>query len=186
MNFHPGLWSNNLRDTDAGLFQIYQACVDAGPSVCPIYETSVDEVNARVNSLLEKLKVHPISFYNSSTGAYGTLDYSAAKGSIFTVLYNAHKAGARLTHAIADAEKGVGQPLYDLSSRVVSSEALECDCPASPLPLPFSNSAENTLAIACGDAGPTEATLEETREFYEEMGKSSTFAEMWWIRLGCV
>lgn len=181
-----GLWSNNLRDTDAGLFQIYQACVDAGPSVCPIYESSVSEINARVNNLLEKLRIQPLYFYNTSTGAYGTLDYSAAKTSIFSVLYDTHHAGARLSHALAEAERGAGQPLYDVSARAVQSAALQCNSTGAPLNLPAAIRYESTLAVACGDAGSVGATLEEMREYYEEMGRSSVFAEVWWMRIACV
>ena len=43
----------------------------------------------------------------------------------------------------------------------------------------------NTIGIACGDAGPVNSTLEELREFYEEMAKDSTFAEIWWIHAAC-
>ena len=174
-----------MRDTDAGLFQLYQACVDAGPSVCPIYEPTAEGINTRVNALLEKLKAQPVHFYNTTSGAYGLLDYSAAKGSIFTVLYNTHRAGAQLTHALAEAEKGIGQPLYDLSARVVKSDGLQCSCPASTPSVLFSESPENTIGIACGDAGPINSTLEELREFCEEMAKDSTFAEIWWIHAAC-
>lgn len=153
------------RCTDAGLLQIYQACVDSGPSVCPIYESSVAEINARVNNLLEKLRIQPLYFYNTTTGAYGTLDYSAAKTSIFTVLYDTHHTGARLTHAISEAERGVWQPLYDVSSRSVQSEALQCNSTGAPLNLPAAIRYESTLAVACGDAGPVGATLEEIGEY---------------------
>lgn len=179
-----GQYSHELQDTDKVLLAIYQACVDAGPSLCPIYETSTDKIGARVNSLLETLKIEPISFYNDTSGEYGVLDYSAAKGAIFTVLYTPHQKGAQLTFAIASAEQGEGQPLFDLSNRVAKSSDLECDCSA-PSSTPFADGIENSLAIWCGDANPSNATLDDMRVLYEKMAEDSQFGEFWSIYVGC-
>lgn len=60
----------------------------------------------------------------------------------------------------------------------MQSEALQCDSTGAPLNLPAAIQYETTLALACGDASPVDATLEEMREYYEEIGKSSVFAEV--------
>lgn len=105
--FLSGQYARDLIDTDKDLFQIYQACVEAGPSICPIHESSADAIDQRINAFLDKLKTQP-RFYNETSGAYGTLDYSAAKGAIATVLYVPYDSGASLAQALALAEQGVG------------------------------------------------------------------------------
>lgn len=158
--------------------------MDAGPSVCPIYESSTDKINARITSLLSSLKVEPISFYNETSGEYGSLDYSAAKGAIFNVLYMPHQFGAALTFAVAAAEQGNGQALFDLSNLVSTSSDFVCDCSAAPS-TPFADGVENAVAIRCGDSGPSNATLDDMRNVYAEMARDSPFAEMWSAYVGC-
>jgi len=184
-NYYATLWSNNLRDTDAVLHNIYDACVAAGPTKCPIYENSTSLIETRVNTLLTKLKTKPIPFFEKSSGKYAVVDYSQAKGAIFTVLYRPHSSGRNLTVALAELEKGNAEPIWRLSNRVVdSAETFTCSCPAVP-PVPFAQGSENTLSVACGDGPAVREDVEELREFYDEMAESSMFAESWWIHLGC-
>lgn len=183
-NSIPGKYAHDLQDTDKALLSIYQACVDAGPSICPIFETSTDKISARVDTLLESLKIEPISFYNETSGEYGSLDYSAAKGAIFTVLYTPHQNGAALTVALALAEQGEGQPLFTLSGRVAANSDYVCSCSETPS-TPFADGYENTLAIACGDSGPFNGTLDDMKALYAEMAQDSQFAELWTIYLTC-
>lgn len=178
------LWSNNLRDTDKGLLQLYQACADVGPLACPIYESTAEKVKARVDALLEKLRTHPVAFYNETTGAYGEVDYSIAKGAIFGVLYNPHTSGRNLTVALADLENGIAEPIYQFARRKPDDDDLLCECPTVP-PVPFAQGSHITLAVACGDGPPLNTTVDELRAFYDDMAKNSTFAEGWWIHLGC-
>lgn len=160
--------------------------MDAGPSICPIYETTTDKISTRVNTLLNSLKIEPISFFNETSGDYGSLDYSAAKGAIFTVLYTPHQTGAALTAALALAEQGAGQPLFALSNREAASSDYVCDCSATVSPsTSFADGFENTLAIACGDSGPTNGTLDDMKTLYTEMAQDSLFAEVWTIYLAC-
>lgn len=183
--FLLGQYARDLIDADTDLFQIYQACVDAGPSVCPIHESSADAINKRINIFLDNLKTQPLSFYNETSGAYGTLDYSVAKGAIGTVLYIPYDSGASLTQALALAEQGVGQPLFDLSNRQSSSSDFVCDCTANP-PTPFAAGADVTFAIACGDkTPPSNATLDDLRSLYETIALDSQFADTWTIFIGC-
>lgn len=183
--FLSGQYARDLIDTDKDLFQIYQACVEAGLSICPIHETSADAIDQRIDAFLDKLKIQPLSFYNETSGAYGTLDYSAAKGAIATVLYVPYDSGASLTQALALAEQGVSQPLFDLSNRQSSSSDFVCDCAANP-PTPFAAGANVTYAIACGDKTPqSNATLDDLRSLYETIALDSQFADTWTIFIGC-
>lgn len=63
------LWSNNLRDTDAALFDIYQACVHASPKECSMYEENAELIADRVEKLLAKIKAEPIPFLTIGVGS---------------------------------------------------------------------------------------------------------------------
>ena len=158
--------------------------MDAGPSVCPIHESSVDAINTRVNTLLDRLKAEPLSFFNQTTGAYGTLDYSAAKGAILSVLYIPYDSGAALTEALALAEQGQGQPLFDLSNSAQPSSNLLCDNSASPS-TPFAAGADVTYSIACGDKGVQNTTIDDLKTLYDGIQMDSQFGDLWTIFIGC-
>ena len=180
------LWSNNLRDTDAGLHRFYQACVDAGPLACPIHESSAQKIHDRVQSLFNKLRSYPISFYNAETMSYGRVDYSVLKQVMFATLYKPYNTGKELVSAIADLEQGIAEPMYQLSEmKRAHNLLLEAHtCPVSPRDpsMPWRG---NTLAIACGDGDPVQDGVDELRSYYEDMAESSMFADIWWPRIGC-
>lgn len=186
-HYPTALWSNNLQDTDAGLFKLYQACVDAGSHVCPVYESTSGEIHARVHRLLASLKVKPISFYDAETGTYGIVDYATAKRTIFTVLFAPHALGKILLSALADLEQGHSQSLFQLSEMNVAQGLVTdaCACPAAPRETWSVNTRENSLAIACGDGDVVTDDVDALREYYDKMAESSMFAETWWFRTGC-
>ncbi|KAH8114404.1 TAP-like protein-domain-containing protein [Phellopilus nigrolimitatus] len=186
ISFFAVLWSNNLRDTDAVLENLYRACVDAGPLTCTIYENSTEKIHDRIENILQRLRVEPVTFFNETTGAYGIVDYSVAKHAIFSTMYRTHARGRDLVSALADLEKGIGEPIYKLSSRSSYQSVLSdsSDCPTTP-PTPFAQGMENLLAIACGDGSPVDDNAEELQKYYDTMAKDSSFAECWFIRTGC-
>ena len=164
--------------------EIYQACVDAGSSVCPLYESSADKVSARVDKLLVALKAQPVSFYNATTGEYGILDYSAAKASILESLSAPYRDGATLLSALAAAEQGEVQPLYDIATGSTTGSLFEC--PATEAPITFASGIENQYSVRCGDTARPPYSLDEFKEIYAEMAQDSQFfSESWAFNLGC-
>lgn len=163
---------------------IYQACIEAGPLICPLYEGSISKITARVDALLEKLRTTPVAFFNENTGTYGSVDYSTAKNAIFSILYRPHTMGQNLTYALVELEEGNAEPLWELSSRKTDLSSLQCDCPSVP-PVPFSQGKDVNLAIACSDGEPLHYTITELRKLYDHMAQYSTFAETWWRYIGC-
>lgn len=178
------LWSNNLRDADAALVNIYQACLEAGPLVCRIHEDSVPKIDARVNTLLEKLRTEPIAFFSEQTGLYGEVTYTIAKLVIFSTLYTPHSTGRALTDALAELEKGNAEPLWNMNTiyKKYNVEDLTCDCPAVP-PVPFAT--DVTASIACSDGNVINATVDDIRKSFEEVAEVSEFAEHWLMHLFC-
>ncbi|TCD64930.1 hypothetical protein EIP91_003427 [Steccherinum ochraceum] len=185
--YYSAQWSTNLLDTDAGLFGIYQACVDAGPLVCRIYEKTADEIHARVQKLLAQLRTTPVSFYNETSGAYGVVDYSLVTRVIFTTLYKPYNTGERLTSVLADLELGNAEPIFQISETKIAQGYItdDCVCPSVPYETVAHIGRENMLSIACSDAPPVEDDLPTLKGYFEKMAELSMFAETWWPRIGC-
>ncbi|KAI5119054.1 hypothetical protein M0805_005920 [Coniferiporia weirii] len=183
-DYYQGLWSNNLRDTDAALLDIYQACVEVGPHKCSLYEPSVALIQARVHALLENIRVAPIPLYDASTSTYDTVDYALVRTLMLSALYQTHQGGAILMDALAALERGDGAPAYARSLRSIFSLFMTCDC-AGELPVPSGGLFETLAAIGCGDSVDRDDSIEDVREAYEKMAEMSNFAETWYPRSQC-
>ncbi|KAH8079799.1 TAP-like protein-domain-containing protein [Cristinia sonorae] len=186
-NYYAGLWSNNLRDTDAELFRVYQACADVGALACPIHEFDADKIHARVQGLLKKLRMTPVTFYNDTTGLYGQVDYSVVIRVIFNMLYKPYSKAQEVFAAISQLERGDAEPIFKLSERATAQGLLteQCSCPLASDDFWGPSGRENLLAIACGDAGPIHRDIDSLKRYFDDMATTSMFAEAWWPHIGC-
>ncbi|KAI5122028.1 hypothetical protein M0805_008019 [Coniferiporia weirii] len=190
-NYFADLWSNNLRDTDAALLDIFQSCVEAGPAKCALFENSTALVQARVDRILNGLRTQPVMVYDPSPepygDTYGTVDFSLAKYVVFSVLYRTHAIGAHLVDALAALERGNGSAVYALSQRRGLDALMACDCatPGEQGETAPSGGREAGVSIACGDVVGGHESLDELRLGYEEMAETSTFADTWLSRSRC-
>ncbi|TCD60878.1 hypothetical protein EIP91_009369 [Steccherinum ochraceum] len=184
-DYYQTLWSHNLLDTDATLQHVLQACVDAGPHDCPIHEDSADQIHGRIHKLLTNLRTDPASFYNNATGAYGIVDYATAFRAVFTMLYRPHEFAKPILSALADLEHGNAEPLFDLTEAKEAQDLITNGRCAPHQEAWRDGRRENQFAIACGDGPPVPRGLDELREYYEELSRSSAFAEAWSWRTGC-
>jgi hypothetical protein len=113
----PAQWSNNLRDTDAGLDMFYDACAASDPKTCALHESTGAAVKARTEAIFAQLKARPMavlplrSSVNSNSTAdgfgadtdqdisdagklqYGIVDYASARHLVFQFLYKPYAAG---------------------------------------------------------------------------------------------
>lgn len=180
------LWSNNLRDTDAELHNLFVDCVDAGPTLCPIYEETPEAIRNRVDRLLNNLQNSPQSYYNTTDGSFDVIDRNAAKTMIFWTLYKPHGRGYNLTYALAALEDGDAAPAVKLSGVARElKDFLSCPCGTDGPSRDRQFLWETSTAIACGDGRPVTDSLEELREYYDDMAKTSIFAEVWQKRIHC-
>lgn len=189
---HIGLWSNNLIDTDKAFHMIMQACVDAGPGVCPLYESTPEKVHARITNILNSLKRRPlpVNTNSSSTTGYGLVDYRVARTALFWLLYSPYASGKtfypslQIAYALSEAEKGNGEPLgkYD-----VSRAPFKCECPAPKEPTRSAVIALDAFyAIACSDgAVRNNDTVGDLEEHFDMMFRDTEFAGMWPFRGYC-
>lgn len=179
--------STSLLDADATLFGIYQACVEAGPLVCPIHESSVEKIRDRVQKLINSLRSNPATFYNADTGSYGEVDYSLVKKVIFSSLYMPYESSPRLVSAIADLERGSAEPIFRLSEAKAMGELIteSCTCPSVSRVKSGRRGMENILAISCGDGNPVNDEVDTLKEYYNNLSQTSMFYDIWYPRLEC-
>ncbi len=167
------------------------ACTKAGPEKCGLYENSAELVLQRVNNLFNKLKTAPIPIYQQPTAQnsepqYGIVNYDTVKMLIFVTLYSTHAAGAYVINLLAELEKGNALPIFPMSPGQVYRNLLSCDRPApGHEPPSYYGSAEHTLAISCGDSMIEDPTLSDVQKVYEDMAKTSTFADIWDHQVAC-
>lgn len=184
-----GLWETNLVDTTKGLRWYFQECVDAGPEACVFYESSVDKVEARYSQLLSKLKSRPLAV--QPTGAlstptdYGIVDYGITLSIVFEFLYKPYTNGraATLAAALAAAEKGDAQPLWDLQKAGI--EQFSCKCPSRPTTRASPYSQDASAAISCSDGDVVRASPQDLQDWYDQVGRDSEFAALWSSYVRC-
>ena len=192
---YAGLWSKNLLSTDAALLDVCDACSRAGPRVCLLHEPTAEGVLSRVNSILNKLRIAPIPVTQGSSAPsfdfrYGIVSYELAKSALFLTLYNTHSDGLAVLNFFHFFERGsIGPPLSVGIARELYRALLSCDASACPEPgseIPeFYGLVEHTLAIACGDNSIEEESLEEVQAVFEDVAKTSSFADVFGIHVAC-
>ena len=166
------------------LTSVYEACVEAGASACPIYEDTVDQVRARVNNIVDSVHLDPaVVFEGSNNTVFGTVDYSGLKNTMFQMLYTPYASAYNFTLALAALEQGNAEAIFDNS--VVNEYAqLVYTCPeyASQSTQPYvAGLNEIQTAIACGDQlTPGGQSVQELRQTYSEMrAYSEEWASTW-------
>jgi pimeloyl-ACP methyl ester carboxylesterase len=186
-------WSNNLRDTDAGLRLFYEACAAAGPDACALHMSTADEVQTRTQKIFAGLKQRPIPVVapvntTSAQLEYGLVDYKMARSLVFTFLYGPYSNTPRAVNAtvlatvLAGAEARNGRPLWDVNKATLTE--LKCGCDKSGTPVNMVGR-ETGLAVACSDGDVVEDSIDELQTQYEGMAKFSDFAELWGMRVSC-
>ncbi|KAH8079834.1 alpha/beta-hydrolase [Cristinia sonorae] len=186
-DYYEGRWAKNLEDTDAGLWLMYQDCVDSGPFACAFHESTAQAVSDRVDALLEKVRYNPVPFYNSEAGVYGLVDHSTVRRFIFTALYNPLTTSNFVFLALALLEKGQSEFLWYASGNQDMQTLITapCVCPSPSAGSLAFKGWETVFSIACGDAQHNQPDIDALRKDYENMSKDSSFTDCWSIRMGC-
>lgn len=170
-----------MLDTDNALTAYYAACVEAGPSLCAIYEDSVDKIRARVDKLIAQIRIAPVPMYvdtNLSAISFGVVDSSTVLQQLFSTLYEPFSSGPRFAGALAALERGDGSLIFP-GSDASAFEALDtCNFdPSQPFVSPF---IDLIAPIKCGDSlvNGTQ-TLAQSSAAYADMLSVSPFASVW-------
>ena len=171
---------------------ILDACVAAGPTSCPLYESTTEKVHARLTAIFDALKRRPLPVYNNITGKeYGLVDYKLARRALFTLLIAPYGTTTKYPsvdrlRALADVEKGDGLALARLAGIVPADAPFSCSCPGEPRP-PIADTPDATAAIVCADAEAArgEDTVEDLEEHFRKMSEGTEFADQWPFRTYC-
>lgn len=177
------MFNASLIDTDAVLTWFYDACVEAGPELCPIHESTSERIRQRVNNVLEGLKSAPIPFVDATSGTQGVVTYDVVKNQLFQMLYSPYSSGAPFAAAFAALEAGNPVPIWSSSSDAGIQQLLIGSC------IPELNEivvdAFITAVIGCSEALPVTDTLDDLKVYYDNLVKQSSFADVWNGRAGC-
>ena len=180
----------NLDDADKVLREFTESCVQAGPQMCGLYESTPDKVDARLHKLLDNLKKSPIPILDVETPfrRYGMIDYKLAKQTLLLFTYSPYSKttiGAKgLSWAFYELEKRNGAPLWTFLTLL--AERFTCDCPVPGQPSPPNIQTPDALqTIACTDARQLNDTVEDLQVFFSKNAQQSELADVWPIRALC-
>ena len=160
---------------------VYEACFEAGPSACAIYEDSADSIRARVDKLMDSVHQSPLPIYDNSDPAniqFAMVDYSLATQVLQQTVYSPYSLGPTFAEAIVEMEQGNGTIVFETApgNGVNNGQAdlFSCD---SGFPTPFSSGYLDILgAIGCGDiVDPTPSGLQSIFPAYQQMASASPF-----------
>ncbi|GJE96013.1 alpha/beta hydrolase [Phanerochaete sordida] len=169
----------SLTDTDAALEDIYTACVAAGPSACPIFETTPALVRARVNRLIESVHVAPVPIFNDSvTPPFAVADYTLVVSQLLGAVGTPYGGALQVAEAVVALENGDGAPMFAGSTQELLASLDTCSATDGPFAV---GSIDVEAPIICGDSMVnTVKTLEEARQEFEGMLKMSDLATAWY------
>lgn len=176
------LWSTNLLDTDKTIQAFFKGCAEAGPSKCPFYAPSPEEISHNLLSLYDTIRTHPIPVRTEKS--YGVVDYSRLRQTLFHSLFSPHDLFQPLAQGLADLAAGNGTSLY----QIFEQQSFECQCDdGSPEDMSSQQMGEPAIAIHCNDGEPVPDSLAEAQSFFNEMMVSSEWAEVFvGARLTCM
>ncbi|KIP10507.1 hypothetical protein PHLGIDRAFT_115450 [Phlebiopsis gigantea 11061_1 CR5-6] len=178
-DWYAGNTTNFLISTDDALTSIYDACVAAGPQLCPIFANSSDLIRDRVNGILDSVHVEPLAAINDTDPTniqWEVVDYTTLKGLLLTLLYSPYDDALAFAEGVLALEQGdtgiilelTGSPLPDI-------------CPANASQ-PFDDGDFGTkTAVWFGDSlADGNRTFAQAKANYDAALNLSEFATLWY------
>lgn len=193
--FFAALWSNNLVDTDKVLDWFFEECVEAGPELCALHDSSATKIKDRFMNLLASIKASPMPVVATTSLAspaeYGIVDYALVLNVLLLFTFGPYAGRSRtfnpatLASALAATEKGDPVPFWNLYKNGVVE--FKCSCDANPPipPVPVSFRGHASPAILCTDGDPVDDTTEELQVLFDQLAGDSIFGPLWGGRIRC-
>ncbi|KAI0692738.1 alpha/beta-hydrolase [Cerioporus squamosus] len=174
-NYKAALWNTNIVDVDRAVDALFDFCHQAGPTKCPLYESSPDKIRQRFFRVLEDVKQDPVSIPLAEPAAI--ISHKALLSQFFYSTYKPLTMYGPLVKTIHAIETGDTAALTALAPLIVSPT--ECKCGERPDPS-FRMDNEVTFSIACGDGDKRPWDLGEYRKWYQGLeDQSHLMAPMW-------
>jgi hypothetical protein len=175
----PALWSNNLLDTDKVMQSFYTGCADAGPSECPFWASSPDDIERNLTALYDSLRSRPLPVKTATS--YGIFDYGLLRSIVFSSLYNPYASFPVLARGLAELASGNPQQLFES----IRPPPFECSCDSSERA--FAPVRDSQAAVLCNDGDDVPDDLKSTEEYFEMLTKASSWGDIWArVRMGCM
>lgn len=150
-----------LADTDKVMDGFYFHCHRVGPELCAMYDSSPANIEDRIDTLLEDLRIHPVVVPASSSKTRPEIvTFSKLRQLIVSCLYRPIITFPLLDKVLAALEKGDGLPYIRLTA---TDEELQLCKAESQDPAELSEipgSADGGTAVLCTDAAPLEGGVE--------------------------
>ena len=140
----------------------FDSCFNAGPSVCAFYSPSPEAISQSLTKLYDITKTRPFPVFSPNTSSYGVVDYRFLRDVIFDSLYTPYTKFPPLANALAELSKRNPEPIWNMGSSSVPGSVNEA-----------------ALAIACNDGNLIPGTLENAELYYNELAKTSEWANVW-------
>lgn len=163
---------------------VYEACTAAGPSHCSLYEATPDQVQARIQKLLESVQLSPLPVYNSTDPSNilsGVVDFPLVYLQLFQMLYQPYDLAPTTFQALQELELGNTEPIFMGSVQAANDQSATCQVDATK---PFvAGFLDVSAPIACGDIileGDRERSQGEAKSDYQLMLDASPFATTWY------
>jgi len=182
VNYHE--WATNTHasfsnDADEVMNAFYKYCHLAGPEGCAFYSSTPEAIEARLDAVLESLKVRPIvvPMPLRIAGLPEVIYYSSVRQLIATSLYQPVYMFPAVANILASLEAGDGTPFVDLYG--ASQTPLSCD-PQPSNPSPAIENKEGTAdafsAVVCTDGGEMDDSIEAVEGYTKGILEASKAA----------
>lgn len=174
-------YTSSLLNSEQALTNVYEACFEAGPAVCAIYENSTDLIRARVSNLIDSVHRAPLTLYDDSDPSniqLAVVDYSLVTQTLGEVVYSPYSLASEFAEAVVQMEQGNGTFIFEAAPGNGADNAQQNLFSCDPnLPQPFSSGGiEIVAAIGCGDRlNPVATGLQASLPIYQGMTEVSPF-----------
>ncbi|KII91672.1 hypothetical protein PLICRDRAFT_517007 [Plicaturopsis crispa FD-325 SS-3] len=158
------LWNSNLVETEGVIEGFFSYCQQGGPSKCPIYESSILKIKARVQKILDLL---PLAVPFATQGP-AVITNALIEKTLFSATYTPIASWpffADLLHTIE-----VNNQTAMAASEFVADAFPACNSTNEPAPWLRTNQAEH--AISCSDDPVSNSTADFDAYFAEALKES--------------
>jgi hypothetical protein len=190
VEYYSGRGTHFVQDTDKVMNSFYQFCHLAGPTNCSFYARSPEEIEFRLDTLLERARKNPTIVPTPPSGGRPEIvSYSGIRKMIASALYQPLILFPSLAEALTALENGNGAPFIELSGQGTGDPLL---CESEPGPNPefpeIEGSEDASKAIFCSDGAPLNMTVNEFGDYARTLQRLSKSAGATMINmpLGCV
>ncbi|KAH8430610.1 alpha/beta hydrolase [Aspergillus melleus] len=181
-DYYSGNWLKNIQDADEVYKSFFEYCHEAGPTKCALAGDSAEEIKARIDELIERLKTNPVPALASANRPPDMITYTDVKNMITNALYEPMDEFETMAQLLADLLRNNGSSFADFKY-----QGAEETCPGTVVP--GDNKYEAQASIVCTDGENIDGiTKDKYRRYWQTLQRQSkTIGDTWaMVRLPCI